>query len=151
MPWLRPMVGVILCSKARRFSAASSASTSAISRSAARASCTARAGVEHVGRGHALMHEARFGADDLGEMGQEGDDVVLGLALDLVDAVDVEGHVLALGPDRLCGLLRDDAELGQRVAGVRLDLEPDAEAGLGRPDGDHFGAGIAGDHARASR
>ena len=46
----------------------------------------AEAGVEHVGRGHALVDEARVGADELGEMGQEGDDVVLGLALDLVDA-----------------------------------------------------------------
>ncbi len=58
------------------------------------------AGVEHVRRGHALVHEARLGADDLGEMRQEGDDVVLGLALDLVDARDVEGGVLALRPDR---------------------------------------------------
>ena len=63
------------------------------------------AGVEHVGRGHALVHEARLGADDLGEMGEEGDDVVLGLALDLVDARDVELGVLALGPDRLRRLL----------------------------------------------
>ena len=59
------------------------------------------AGVEHVGRGHALVHEARLRPDDLGEMGQEGDDVVLDLALDLVDARDVEVGVLALGPDRL--------------------------------------------------
>ena len=36
------MVGVILCSKARFFSAASTLSTSAIKRSAARASCTLR-------------------------------------------------------------------------------------------------------------
>ena len=49
----------ILCSKARRFSAASSASRSASSRSAAWASCTRQAGVEHVRRGHALVHEAR--------------------------------------------------------------------------------------------
>ena len=48
------------------------------------------AGVEHVGAGHALMDEARVGADELGEMGEEGDDVVLGHALDLVDARDVE-------------------------------------------------------------
>ena len=40
MPWLRPIVGVSLCSFARRSSTASSASISAISRSAARASCT---------------------------------------------------------------------------------------------------------------
>ena len=104
------------------------------------------AGVEHVGRGHALMDEARIRADDLGQMRQEGDDVVLGLALDLVDARDVEGGGVALFPDRLRRLLRDDAELGQRVAGMRLDLEPDAEPGFGRPDGDHFGPRIAGDH-----
>ncbi len=44
------------------------------------------AGVEHVGGGHALMHEARLRPDDLGEVGEEGDDVVLDLALDRVDA-----------------------------------------------------------------
>ncbi len=59
------------------------------------------AGVEHVGRGHALMHEARFRPDDLGEMGEKGDDVVLDLALDLVDARDIELGVSALGPDLL--------------------------------------------------
>ena len=48
------------------------------------------AGVEHVRGGHALVHEARLRPDDLGEVGQEGDDVVLGLALDRVDARDVE-------------------------------------------------------------
>ena len=42
MPCERPIVGVILCSKARRFSAASSASTSAIRMSLARCNCTAR-------------------------------------------------------------------------------------------------------------
>ncbi len=44
------------------------------------------------------MHEARFRPDDLGEMRQEGDDVVLGLALDLVDARDVEGRVARPSP-----------------------------------------------------
>ena len=73
-------------------------SRSAIRRSAARRQLHGEAGVEHVGRGHALVHEARLGADDLGQMGQEGDDVVLGLALDLVDARDVEGRVLAPWP-----------------------------------------------------
>ena len=50
------------------------------------------AGVEHVGRRHALMHEARLRADDLGEVREERDHVVLGLALDRVDARDVEGR-----------------------------------------------------------
>ena len=49
------------------------------------------AGIEHVRRGHALMDEARLRTDVLGEVGQEGDDVVLRLALDLVDARDLEG------------------------------------------------------------
>jgi hypothetical protein len=34
--------------------------------------------VEHVGGGHALVHEAAVRADELGKMRQEGDDVVLG-------------------------------------------------------------------------
>ena len=42
------------------------------------------------------MHEARLGPDDLGQMGQERDDVVLGLALDLVDAGNVEDALRAL-------------------------------------------------------
>ena len=36
------------------------------------------------------MDETRLGADDLGQMGQERDDVMLGLALDFIDARDVE-------------------------------------------------------------
>ena len=97
------------------------------------------------------MHEARFGPDDLGEMGEEGDDVVLDLGLDRVDARDVEFGVLALGPDGLGGFLRDHAELGHGVGGVGLDLEPDAESGLRLPDRRHLGAGIAGDHAASPR
>ena len=82
----------------------------------------------------------------LGEVREEGDDVVLGLALDLVDARDVELGVAALVPDLLGGVLRDDAQLGHGVGGVRLDLEPDAEARLGLPDRRHLGAAVAGDH-----
>ena len=42
------------------------------------------------------MHEARLGADDFRQVGEEGDDVVLGLALDLVDPRHVEDDVAAL-------------------------------------------------------
>ncbi|MGY4287573.1 hypothetical protein ACVWXO_006793 [Bradyrhizobium sp. LM2.7] len=109
------------------------------------------AGVEHVGRGHALVHEAGFGADDLGEVGQEGDDIVLGLALDLVDAGDVEGGVLRLLPDGLGGLFRNRPEFGESVRRVRFDLEPDLEPGLRLPDRGHFRSGIAGDHLTAPK
>src|SRR5258708_25888849 len=96
------------------------------------------------------MHETRLGPDDFGEVGQERDDVVLGLALDLVDACDVEGGMPRLLPDREGGFLRNDAELGHRVGGMRLDLEPDAEAGLRVPDGDHLGTGITRYHGGTS-
>ena len=104
-------------------------------------------GVEHVRRGHALMDEARFGTDDFGQMREKGDDVVLGLALDLVDAVDIEFGDLAFLPDLLRRFLRDHAELGHGVGGMGLDLEPDAKARLRRPDRSHLRTGIAGDHA----
>jgi hypothetical protein len=79
-------------------------------------------------------------------MGQEGDDVMLDLALDLVDPRHIELGVLALFPDLFRRVLRHHAQFGQRVGGMRLDLEPDAEFGLGRPDRNHLFAGIAGDH-----
>ncbi len=110
----------------------------------------AQAGVEHVRRGHALVDEARVGADELGEVGEEGDDVVLHFALDGVDLLDVELRRAALVPDGAGGLPGNDAQFGERVAGMRLDLEPDAELGLGRPDRDHLGAAIARDHDGAS-
>ena len=108
------------------------------------------AGVQHVRGRHPLMDEPRVVAHVLGQVRQEGDHVVLGLALDLVDAVDIELNALSL-PHRLGRRFRDHAKLRLRVAGMRLDLEPDAELGLGRPDGDHLGAGIAGDHGASSR
>ena len=52
------------------------------------------------------MDETGIGTDDLGEVGQEGDDIMLHLALDGVDALDIKGGVLALGPDGLGRFLR---------------------------------------------
>ena len=77
------------------------------------------------------MHEPRIGAHNLGQMRQEGDDVMLGDRLDGVDAGDVEDRVAALFPDRRSSFLGHDADLGQRRGGVSLDLEPDAEAAFG--------------------
>src|SRR5208283_17162 len=74
--------------------------------------------------------------------------VVLRHALDLVDALDVEFRRPALLPDRLGAFFRDHAEIGQRVAGMRLDLEPDAEAGLRLPDIGHRSAGVTRNHLR---
>src|SRR5690242_6430524 len=93
------------------------------------------------------MHEARGRADIFGKVGEERDHVMLGLALDLIDAVDLP---LALGPDLFRRLFRDHAQFGLRITGMGLDLEPDAEPVLRLPDLGHFGAGIAGNHQETS-
>ena len=103
-----------------------------------------KAGVEHVARGHSLVHKTRLGADMLGEIGQKRDDVVAGLALDLVDALDLEAATL---PDGASGALRDDSQRRLRVASICFDLEPDPVAVLRRPDPRHLGSAVTRDHA----
>src|SRR5207248_5903004 len=103
-----------------------------------------KASVEHIARGHSLMHEARLGADMLGEVGQKGDHVMAGLALDLVDALGLEAAAL---PDGASGALGDDSQRRLVIASMRLDLEPDPVPVLRRPDPGHFGAAVARDHA----
>jgi len=102
--------------------------------------------VQNVRGRHALVHETGVRSDNFSQMGEESDDVVLGFALDFVNAVDIECRVAALFPDRCGGFLRDDAEVRKRIAGMGLDLEPDTEFRFRRPDGNHVGTGIARDH-----
>src|SRR3546814_13561833 len=49
-----------------------------------------QAGVEHVGAGHALMHESGGVPTMLCHVGQESDDVVLDFRLSGVDALDLK-------------------------------------------------------------
>ncbi len=86
-----------------------------------------------------------IGADNLGQMGQKGDDVMFGDGLDLINPGDVKGDVLCL-PDSLGIGFGDHADRGLRVAGMGLDLKPDLEFGLRGPQGNHVGTGIARDH-----
>jgi hypothetical protein len=103
--------------------------------------------VVDVRRGHPLVQKARFRSDDFGDVGEKGDDVVLGLALDLVDAVDIEDRFAAARPDRFGRRSRNGSERGHGVSGVRLDLEHDAETCGRRPDGRRLGARVAIYHA----
>jgi len=110
-----------------------------------------QAGVQHVGAGHALMHEPAVRPNRLGQPGQEGDDVMPGFPLDRVDAIDIGGADggelrTAFVADAAGGLLRDGADSGHALGGQRLDLEPDAVAVLGCPDGGHFGSGVSRNH-----
>ena len=86
MPWLRPIITVRRCSKARVLTAAITRSTPATSSICRVAEHHRQRGVEHVGGGHPEVQPARGGADPLLHEGEEGDDVVPGGALDLVDA-----------------------------------------------------------------
>src|SRR5215469_7718030 len=102
-----------------------------------------KASVEHITRRHALVHEACLGADMLGEVSQERDHVMAGLALDLVDLVDLERAAL---PYRTRSALRNNPERRLRIAGMRFDLKPNPVAVLRRPDPRHLGPAIARDH-----
>jgi hypothetical protein len=146
MPWLRPMVTVSLCSNARRFRRPA-ARPCPSSRRSARDQLHVEAGVEHVRRGHALVHEAGIRPDDLGEMGQEGDDVVLGFPLDLVDAVDVEGGGAAFPRSswRLpSGITPSSANASQAWASISNQMRnfDSGDIQIARDHRDHVGAGI---------
>ena len=100
----------------------------------------AEARIEHIRRGHAGVHEASLGSHDLGEMGEEGYDIVLDLGFNFFDARYVEFRRLALFPNFPRGFLRNDAKLRHGLRGVRLDFEPDAEPAVRRPDRGHLGS-----------
>ena len=72
------------------------------------------ASVEHVRAGQPQMDETRIRADEFREMSKEGDDIVLGHPLDLIDSIDVELGLSPLLPDRLRRRFRDHADLGHR-------------------------------------
>jgi hypothetical protein len=128
MPWLRPIVGVSLCSIGAALEHFEELVEIGEQDVAGAGELDREAGVEHVRAGHALVHEARLVADLLGHPGEEGDDVVLGHGLDRVDRGDVDRRVgRPPVPQRLGGALGHHAEFGERLGGVRLDLEPDAK------------------------
>ena len=105
--------------------------------------------VQHIGTGHALMNKARLVAADMfSQMGQKGDHIMFGNRFNLVDARHIECDVFGF-PNRLGIGARDHAQIGLCITCVSFDLVPDAELCLGRPDGNHVGAGIAGNHTKS--
>ena len=112
-------------------------------------------GVAQIGGGHAVVHPtARLvtalgdvGVDVVGHARGEGDDIVVGHLLDLVDLLHGEVGVVA---DPL-GLFPRDArlaQLGLSLAGQNLDFLPDGELVLEFPDTAHFRTGVATNHVR---
>ena len=82
-------------------------------------------------------------ADGLADRLEEGDDVMFDHPFDLFDSGDGKCRFLL---DPLEGLRRYAAEFGPGLADGQLDVEPFAVFVFVRPDGPHFGAGVAVDH-----
>ena len=100
-------------------------------------------GVDDVVGGEAVVEPAGVRADDFGDGGGEGDDVVADFGFDLVDAFDAEVGALA---DGLGGVFGDEAGFGEGFGGGDFDGQPGAEAVFVAPDAGHLGAGVARDH-----
>ena len=89
------------------------------------------------------MDEARLRPHVVREVGEEGDHVVTGFALDRLDFLGIDERVGVLGDGvRECvgRRLRRLPERDLRVERVALDLQPDGELGFGRPDRGHLRA-----------
>ena len=142
------MVGVSLCSKARRLSAARSSSTSAMRMSAGALQLHGEAGVEHVGARHALMDEARIRADEFGKWVRKAmTSCLVTRSISSMRATSKFAFVpfsqiaLALS----FGITPSSASASQACASISNQM---LEPRLRLPDANHFGAGIARDHRK---
>ena len=99
------------------------------------------------------MHPAGRLGVSLGNLGvdvgthvrEEGNDVVVGDCLNLVDFLLVEGGMLG-NPSRLFLGDADLAQLSLGLASRDLNFLPNSILVLKLPDGSHFRAGVAIDH-----
>ena len=99
--------------------------------------------VENIRRRQTLMDPPRGRADRRRHIFKEGDDVVVGAFLDLVDLRNGEARALA----NLRGVRRRDLpDFRHRFAGKGFDLEPDLEFSLLGPELAHRRAGISLNH-----
>ena len=137
MPWLRPIIGVVrvLAGAPReRGEQRVGAGEEQVGRVAQQ---DRERGVEHVARRHPAVEPARLDAGELLDVGEEGDDVVLGRPLDLVDARRVELRASSRGSCR--GARRDELRFFHRLARRELDLEPRTAAARSRPESSELG------------
>ena len=105
--------------------------------------------VDDVGRGEAEVQPARARPDVLGDVGGEGDHVVLRHLLDVVDARDLEGAALA-DVARGLGAARCRPRAITSAAAVSTCSQVSKRRALA-PDAPHVGVGVPWNHARSSR
>ena len=95
------------------------------------------------------MQMARLGADHLLDVGQERDHVVARGRFDRRDPLGIDDRfdaALGRGADRRGGRLRHLAMPGHCLERCELDLEPEPQPVLRRPDRGHRRAGVAREH-----
>jgi hypothetical protein len=78
------------------------------------------------------------------DVGQESDEIVADLGLDLGDALNGEGRLAA---DGLHGFGRDVTQLGLGLAGGQFHFQPLAVGVLRLPDGFHLRPCVTVDHS----
>ena len=103
-------------------------------------------GVDHVAAGQPEVEIAALRPDRLGDLADEGDDVVIGRPFDLGDPIDVHARARLERDERLG---RDLAACGLGTGDLELDPEHRLEPRDIRPDRAHLGERVARDH-RAS-
>ena len=144
---MRPIMGVSLNSQARRFEDFGEALQVLRDDLRGLADQQRLRGIDDIVGGEAVVEPAGIGADDFGDRGGEGDDVVADLGFDFVDALDAGSRRARGWPG---GVFGDQAGFGEGFGGGDFDGEPGAEAVFVAPDAAHLGAGIAGDHGAFS-
>ena len=107
-----------------------------------------QARVDDVAARQAEVQIAALGSDRLRHLRHEGDDVVVGRALDLGDPIDVD---LGAGSHRLQRRRRDQAARRLGTRDGELDAEHLLEPRFLRPDRPHLGERVAPDHRAAAR
>ena len=96
--------------------------------------------IDHIIGGQAIVQPARLGTDLLGHRRGKGDDVMLDLGLDGLDARELE---IALLADGASCRLRHQSGFGQSLGGGHLNLQPGAELVFIAPDAAHLRARIS--------
>ena len=153
MPWLRPMHGVSRCSCARRRSAARTASRSARIRSAARPSWMASVVSSR-------SDEVRPRCRNLASSPQicstwvrnamTSCRVVASISSTRPGSIRRSRRAAALATRVRTGSAGIGADRRHGLGRGQLDVEPDAEPGLGREDRRHLGSAVARDHGLLS-
>ncbi len=100
-------------------------------------------GINYIGRSQTVMNEARGFTDRFRQIRGEGDHVMVGCLLDLMDARD---RKLCAHFDLLQRLARDRSHLSVYFANGNFHVEPFLELGLFSPERAHFGKCVSFNH-----